>query len=240
MDANKLVAHRGDNTNYPENSYAAMESALMAGAHYIEFDIQMNADGTLVVFHDVDFKRMANNDASVFETTDTEMKAISAHQPQRFAEQHYPMHVPTLNEILSLLKGYPKAQAFVEIKWGSLKHWGLNQVMNKLLTALKNYSSQVIVISFSVEALEYTKLHSEIRTGFVFEQYHQDNRKTAYKLKPDYLLCPYEVIPHTSLWEGEWQWIVYSLNEVVLAVQMLKRKDIDIIETDNISLLLRS
>jgi len=74
MKVNKLVAHRGDNTHYPENSLASIESALKAGALNIEFDIQMNADGSLIALHDSDFRRTSNNHSSVFTTTDAELK----------------------------------------------------------------------------------------------------------------------------------------------------------------------
>ena len=58
MDTKKLIAHRGDNTNHPENTLIAIETALKAGAVAFEFDVQMTADHSLVVFHDDDVSRM--------------------------------------------------------------------------------------------------------------------------------------------------------------------------------------
>ena len=240
MDVKKLVAHRGDNTNYPENSYAGIESALMAGARYVEFDIQMNADETLIVFHDGDFKRMANHDASIFETSDQAMKEISIHEPDQFGEKHYPTHVAHLSEVLTLFEHYPNALALVEVKRESLEFLGLEKFMRKLLALLKKSSAQTMVISFSDKALKYTQQHSELKTGFVFKQYNDANQRIANALKPDYMICPYHIIPKSKLWKGKWLWMLYTINGVVLAEQLFERGDIGFIETDDIHLLLNA
>lgn len=239
MNAHRLVAHRGDNTNFPENSYAGLEAALKAGARYIEFDIQMNKDGSLLVFHDTNFKRTANNNASIFNTSNNDLKNISVHEPKRFGEKHFPTPVPYLSDILNLLKQYPDAQALVEVKKESLKHWGLERVMKPLLSSLIDLQSQIIVISFSGRALEYIKQYSDIRTGYVFKKYLDKFKKKARELEPDYLICPYKIIPN-HLWKGHWQWALYSINSKELATSLFRRGDINLIETDNIRDMLQS
>jgi len=239
MNAHRLVAHRGDNTNFPENSYAGLEAALKAGARYIEFDIQMNKDGSLLVFHDTNFKRTANNKASIFNTSDNDLKNISAHEPKRFGEKHFPTPVPYLSDILNLLKQYPDAQALIEVKKESLKHWGLERVMKPLLSSLIDLQSQIIVISFSGRALQYIKQHSDIRTGYVFKKYLDKFKKKASELEPDFLICPHKIIPN-DLWKGHWQWALYSINSKELATRLFERGDIHLIETDNIQDMLRS
>lgn len=240
MDAKRLVAHRGDNTHYPENSYAGIESALRAGALFIEFDIQMNADQSLIVFHDDSFKRTTNKNGSIFESDDVTIKAISAHEPRRFGEQHYPTHIPHLSEILNLLSNFPKAHAFVEIKVQSLKYWGVKTVMDKLLNALKKHQAQTTIISFSTEALQYTKEHSQLQTGFVFLNYNNKTEQHAKKLNPTYLICSHLIIPEKNLWKGDWLWMVYSLNHVKQMQKAFKRKDIELFETDDIRRMLEA
>lgn len=240
MDAIKLVAHRGDNTNYPENSYAGIESALRAGALFVEFDVQMNTDKSLVVIHDTDFKRTANNPAYLFEIGDAEMRTISVHEPHRFGERHYPTHVSSLNEIMTLMSRYPKAQALVEIKRESIWQWGLNAFMKPFLKALEGHASQSTVISFGLDALEYTKEHSKIPTGLVFNDYQTSNLEIAKKLKPEYMIISHTILPENQLWEGDWQWMVYSINSISDAAKILNRSDVDMIETDDIVLFLES
>ena len=238
MNANKLVAHRGDNTNYVENTYASVESALKAGALFVELDIQMNADQSLIVFHDDDFKRMENLDHSIFEIDDIEMQKISIHQTDKFRDRHNPTHVSHLNEVLRLFEDYPRAKVFVEIKKESLSHWGLETVMQKLLDTLEGVSQQAIIISFNASALSYTRENSSLKTGLVFNEYTEEHQKTAIKINPDYMICPYAILPQEKIWQGNWQWMVYSVNDVSLAKQLLERGDIDLIETDDIRGLL--
>jgi len=52
MDREHLVAHRGWQRRYPENTLPAIKGALDAGARYIEVDVQLSADGVPVLFHD--------------------------------------------------------------------------------------------------------------------------------------------------------------------------------------------
>ena len=240
MDANKLIAHRGDNTNYPENSYAGIESALMAGALFIEFDVQMNADHSLVVFHDTNFKRTANNNASLFETTDEEMSKLSIHEPDRFGMEHYPTPVSFLDDILLLFCRFPEATALIEVKKQSLTHWGTELFMDKFLKLVTKYENQSIVISFSKKSLQYTQRYSKLRIGFIFLRHQNTNKEIAYQLNPDFLVCSQDTLPKERLWEGSWTWIVYSLNNILGAQKILNREDVDMIETDDIRLLLEN
>ena len=47
-----VIAHRGASGHAPEHTFAAWDLALEMGADYIEQDLQMSADGVLVVLHD--------------------------------------------------------------------------------------------------------------------------------------------------------------------------------------------
>ena len=47
-----MIAHRGACWELAENTPAAFERAIGAGADYVEFDVHATTDGTLVVCHD--------------------------------------------------------------------------------------------------------------------------------------------------------------------------------------------
>jgi glycerophosphoryl diester phosphodiesterase len=49
----KVIAHRGASHAHPDNSWAAFDAAIAEGADGIECDIQLTADGALVVRHDL-------------------------------------------------------------------------------------------------------------------------------------------------------------------------------------------
>lgn len=54
-----LVAHRGARDEAPENTRAAFDAALNHPIDGIELDIQMTADGRLIVFHDATLYRVS-------------------------------------------------------------------------------------------------------------------------------------------------------------------------------------
>jgi glycerophosphoryl diester phosphodiesterase len=53
-----VIGHRGDPVGFRENTVAAVESAILSGADAVEVDVQLAADGTLVVVHDDTFERL--------------------------------------------------------------------------------------------------------------------------------------------------------------------------------------
>ena len=58
-----VIAHRGASAYAPEHTYAAYDLALEQGADYIEQDLQLTADGVLVVLHDDTLDRTARGPA---------------------------------------------------------------------------------------------------------------------------------------------------------------------------------
>ena len=84
----------------------------------------MDADKSLVVIHDTDFKRTANNSAYLFQLDDKTTQSISGHESHKFQDRYNPTYAPYLSDILELFTHYPKAQALVEIKRESLWYWG--------------------------------------------------------------------------------------------------------------------
>jgi glycerophosphoryl diester phosphodiesterase len=233
----KLVAHRGDNKNFPENSYKGIEAVLKAGVQFVEFDVQMTADKQLIVHHDIDLIRTAKQDVSIFEHPYNELKKFSIHESTRFNNKHYPTPISLLSEVLELLQKYPHAKAFVEIKTQSLKQWGRAFVMDALLKQLQPYTSQCVIISFSSLALRYAQRHSDLPVGWVVKNYNKKSQQIAIDFQPDYLICDHKKISAQQvLWDGNWQWMLYSINhpEVVF---FYAQKGVEFIETDAIQCL---
>ena len=52
----------------PENTLAALEAAISAGADSAEIDVQQTQDGTLIIMHDTNFKRTTGYDSQVWDT----------------------------------------------------------------------------------------------------------------------------------------------------------------------------
>ena len=70
------IAHRGyHDKNIPENSLAAFSKAIEKG-YAIELDVQLLADGTVVVFHDDSLSRMTGNDGYIKYLNKEDLKVL--------------------------------------------------------------------------------------------------------------------------------------------------------------------
>ncbi|MET8909043.1 glycerophosphodiester phosphodiesterase family protein [Micromonospora sp. NPDC004551] len=102
-------AHRGSSGTAPENTAAAFELAIAEGADYIETDVQLSADGELVVIHDVTLPRttdarMAFADRApwnVHDFTLAELKRLDA--GGWYDDDFVGQRILTIDELLDLL-----------------------------------------------------------------------------------------------------------------------------------------
>ena len=107
-----VTAHRGAALMAPENTLAAFQAAIDAGAEAIEFDVRLSADGAVVVFHDSDFRRVADDPRAVAETPLAAMRDIDIGSwfDPRFSGER----IQTLTEALAFIDR--RALALVELK----------------------------------------------------------------------------------------------------------------------------
>jgi glycerophosphoryl diester phosphodiesterase len=85
-----VIAHRGASAEEKENTLAAFERAICVGADYVELDVQMSADGELVVFHDLDLDRLTPLRGPLRRRTLAELHEVG---------------IPTLREVIELTRG---------------------------------------------------------------------------------------------------------------------------------------
>jgi len=233
-----LVAHRGFMESYPENTLISLESALLCGASFLEFDVQCTADGHLVVFHDTDLLRTTGIQGNLFEMSYEELKNIRAHEPERFSLAFFNQRIPLLSDVVQLLQKYPRATVFVEIKEETLEQYGTDQIMPDLLKTLDIIHSQCVIISYDKSAIEYTKKYSDFLTGWVLHDYDNASHVIAKKILPDYLIVNHRKIPKNSdPWPGNWHWMVYDITDPELALHYASH-NIPLIETRDIRSML--
>jgi glycerophosphoryl diester phosphodiesterase len=221
--------------NYPENTLSSIRAALAVGACMVEFDVQMDANGQLLLLHDDNFERTAGIDIDLFEQLDC--ARISVHEPERLGDAFNPEAVPALEQVLTELTSYPDAIAFVEIKQESLQQWGLQRVMDALLVCLQPMQHQCVLISDNLEALVYARRTSGIRIGWVIHCYDEVHRQLADEHTPDYMICNYKRIID-DLWQGRWQWMLYDITDPDLALWWAD-KGAALIETRDIGAMLQ-
>ena len=114
MSTPLVIAHRGDSSHRPENTLASFAAALEVGAAIVECDVHMTRDGEVVVIHDATVDRTTDGHGAVKQMSLPELRRLSAGFPSRFGSAYAGQRVPTLAEVLGLLR--ERAQAMIEIK----------------------------------------------------------------------------------------------------------------------------
>ena len=74
----EVTAHRGASRFFPENTMAAFQGALEAGADWIELDVHESKDGQIFVMHDKSFKRTTGVNALAWTLTYDEIAELDA------------------------------------------------------------------------------------------------------------------------------------------------------------------
>jgi glycerophosphoryl diester phosphodiesterase len=92
-----ILAHRGASTQAPENTLAAFELALKQGAHGIELDVKLSADGEVVVIHDPSVERTTNGRGRVSQLTLAALRELDA--GSFFSDEFKGEKIPTLAEV---------------------------------------------------------------------------------------------------------------------------------------------
>ena len=95
----KEYAHRGLHGNgIPENSLAAFAAARAAG-YGVELDVQLTADGKIVVFHDDTLERMCGDDVKI--------KNLTLQQLQQYRLADTDERIPLFTQVLQTLVDMP-------------------------------------------------------------------------------------------------------------------------------------
>jgi glycerophosphoryl diester phosphodiesterase len=92
-----IFAHRGARAHAPENTLLAFRLGYALAADAFECDVQLTADGALVVIHDARLNRTTTGKGPVAARTLAELRELDAGRGER---------IPTLDEVLALARTY--------------------------------------------------------------------------------------------------------------------------------------
>jgi len=230
-----LVGHRGQPDSFPENSLESFSHALNSAADYIETDVNLSADGIVVLSHDENLKKLTGRDISITKNTYSVFKDIPAGYQEKFSDQFTHCRIATLTQFSALLKNWPETTCFIELKQDSLACFG-NKMVDQVVAELQPIITQAVLISFDYPALEYARDKYHCPVGWVLPEWSLHNKVKAEKFAPEYLFVDKEFCPKnkTQLWPGTWQWVVYTVNTLE-EIKKYADLGIGIIETDSLS-----
>ncbi len=167
-----IIGHRGAGGVAPENTRAAIEQAILAGAQWVEIDVQETADGEVVVIHDSDLMKIAGVDLKVWDASVEGITSIDI--GTSFHPKFHDERVPKLQEILELCKD--KIGIIIE-----LKSYGHGQMLEQRVIDLVEASGSVDEVQcMSLKAgvvAHLKKLRPQWRVGLLLSLAVGDLRK---------------------------------------------------------------
>jgi glycerophosphoryl diester phosphodiesterase len=142
----EIWAHRGARLDRPENTLAAFEAAVHAGADGIELDVHLSADGALVVRHDPDLPLPRGPRVRLEHLTLAQIQGVNVG-----SRKHGFHAVPTLDEVYELLKP-TSVTVNIEVKVGRAPYVG---IVDKVLAAQRDarMPGRVVYSSFHHQCL---------------------------------------------------------------------------------------
>ncbi len=228
----RLIAHRGDMTTYPENSLLSIQSAAKLGFTHIELDVQMSKDFKPIVIHDDNLERTTKINKYVKDLTEEQLSQYSIISSLHGHEEL--LKISSLKKVVEILNEYSDITLFVEIKNESIEYFDLETFVNATVDDLKTAKFNIVIISFNQSALEYARLQSQYQIGWVIKKYNDTYRKIAEKLEPSYIFCNVKkIIRPKNLWPGPWSWALYDIMNPSFAYELLEQ-GVSFIETGDI------
>lgn len=136
-----MIAHRGlHNKLIPENSLEAFKNCVERNIPF-EFDVHILKDGTIIVFHDANLKRMTGIDKYLINCDYEEVSKLYLGNSKE--------KMPTLDEVLKLVDG--KVSLDIEFKYDQKRYL----LEKALIKKLKDYKGDFVLKSFDYKAVLY-------------------------------------------------------------------------------------
>lgn len=220
-----LVAHRGDATNFLENTLPAFESAARLGIRHVELDVQLTSDGIPLVLHDANTRRTHGLDIDVRHHDFAVLKSKGL-----FDYKVFDCPVPRLDAFADWMMANPAMHVFVEIKKESLHTQGRTGVLSVILDTLAPIVGRYTLISYDARVLGMAKRYKQ-PVGYVLPTLDDRYQTIARRLSPQVLFADYRQILHIrKLWPGPWQWATFEVADRAIARRMIAL-ELDYLET---------
>ena len=158
----EVTAHRGSSRRAPENTLAALETAIDEMADFAEIDVQTTSDGVVVLCHDLNLKRLAGVNRRLGSMTYSQVRELDV--GCSFGGEFAGERIPTLEEALLTCKGRIKLNI-------ELKNIGDDSDLPEQVVKLiqeHEMEEQCVITSVKLGYLERVKACAEeIHTGYI-------------------------------------------------------------------------
>ena len=168
-----IVGHRGARAEAPENTLNGFRHLHGLGVRAVEFDIQVSADGELVIIHDADLQRTSNGNGSVHEQTAEALARLDACH-RAFSDWPVSEGIPRLTDVLALLDDFTHIE--LEVKARTAEHEAVVIAALPALWDKHQLAGRARTTSFNPRYLQgIREAAPHIPRGFLFEEDFADD-----------------------------------------------------------------
>ena len=224
MYRQQLVAHRGYQKLYPENTLLGHQKAIDAGALYLETDIQLSADLEPVLYHEARLKRVSGCPGKVSDFTLNELIELPAHEPKRLGQMFADETITPLSSLVQLLAKHPEVTAYIEIKSDAIDIAGIEVAYEAMARYLLPIATRCYLFSYHYSFVKYARDRGWQYCGVILKKWRDLESPLVRSIQPDTVFCRYQKVPrNTRLDNIAPDVVLFEIAEPKLATYWLKR-----------------
>ena len=238
----QLVAHRGYQAKYPENTALSLNKAITAGARFIELDVQFSLDQLPIIYHDTNLRRVSGADVEIAKTSREQLLKYPAYEPERLGKQFIEELISPLESLVEILQRHPQVTAFVELKDESIAHCGREIILKSVCSVLQPVMSQVVIMSFDYQLAVAAREAEWPLVGVVLRNWTDLDHPLVSRARPDYIYVDHTIVPadfdrDSTQQLNNCKLVTYEVGNNQLAQELLRR-GVDMLETFEIAQLI--
>ena len=238
----QLVAHRGYQARYPENTALSLNKAITAGAYFIELDVQFSLDQLPIIYHDTNLRRVSGADVAIAKTSREQLLKYPAYEPERLGEQFIEELISPLESLVEILQSHSQVTAFVELKDQSIAHCGREIILESVRSILQPVMSQVVIMSFDYQLAVAAREAEWPLVGVVLRNWTDLDHPLVSRARPDYIYVDHKIVPadfdrDSTQQLNNCKLVTYEVGNNQLAQELLRR-GADMLETFEIAQLI--
>lgn len=217
----EVTAHRGSDLAAPENTIPAFLYACSNGADWLETDVHQLSDGTLVLFHDNNFKRISGLYQYIWESSWEDVRVLDV--GSYLGEEWASTTICTLEDFLDFCEEWPDMKINLELKVDKVS--GLDFI-NHVVDMVKEHQmeSRVVFASSSIAAIRTVKLlDANLKTALVAKFVYGEVGSLSFVdyLSIDMDSIDWMLVKEMHEWKkGIWAWTLEDSDKVSSLVRL--------------------